>query len=121
MDKIIFIAGPVRGDGSLEAKRNNIERAKKIIVSLIENNIPYYSPHLNIDQEILLMGEDASKFAWDCNAKFLKRCDALGVLPGWENSNGTLQEIENAKSRNLPIFYLEKSEAIQEIKNWLES
>ncbi len=118
--KIIFIAGPVRGDGSREAKEKNIETAKKFIKLFIENNIPFYSPHLNIDQEILSMGEEASKLAWDMNAEFLLRSDALAVLPGWEESSGTKIEIERATNRSIPIFYLSKENIIQDIVDWLK-
>ncbi len=121
MKKIVFIAGPVRGDGSKEAKQENIEIAKKFILLFISNKIPYYSPHLNIDQEIISLGEEASKLAWDMNAEFLCRCDGLAVLPGWETSNGTKTEIENATKLSLPIFYLEKETAIKDILNWIKS
>ena len=119
MNKIIFVAGPVRGDGTSESKIKNIEIAKKYIQTLIDNKIPYYSPHLNIDQEIILLGSEASKFAWDLNAEFLLRCDALAVLPGWENSSGTRTEIENTAKRSIPIFYLENENVVEEILNWL--
>jgi putative NIF3 family GTP cyclohydrolase 1 type 2 len=118
--KIVFIAGPFRGDGSREVKEKNIQIAKEFVQLFIENNIPFYSPHLNIDQEILSLGEDAGKFAWSTNAEFLSRCDALAVLPGWETSSGTKMEIENAKTRSLPIFYLSEDDAIQKITDWLE-
>jgi len=120
MKKIIFVAGPVRGNGSIEAKKKNIEIARKHIKTLIENNIPYYSPHLNVDQETIYMNETAGKFAKDLNAEMLGRCDALAVLPGWENSSGTRGEIENAQKRSLPIFYLSEENAIGKIKNWLQ-
>ena len=107
MEKIIFISGPVRGDGTQEAKKKNMETAKKFIRILIDNKIPYYSPHLNIEQETAFIEGDASKFAWKLNAEFLNRCQALAVLPGWETSNGTKTEIENTTKKSLPIFYLE--------------
>jgi len=121
MKKLIFVAGPVRGDGSKEAKQKNIEIAKKFILVLIANNIPYYSPHLNIDQEIISLGEEASKLAWDMNAEFLRRCDGLAVLPGWETSSGTKMEIENATKLSLPVFYLEKESAIGDILDWIKN
>ena len=118
--KIIFIAGPLRGDGSRESKEKNIENAKKFIRLFIDNKIPYYSPHLNIDQEIVSLGEDASKLAWDLNGEFLLRCDALAVLPGWEASSGTKTEIENATKRSLPTFYLSEEGVIQKIIDWIK-
>ena len=96
MKKIIFIAGPFRGDGKRETKEKNIEIARKFVKLFIDNKILFYSPHLNIDQEALTLGEDAGKLSWELNAEFLRRCDALAVLPGWETSSGTKTEIENA-------------------------
>ena len=119
MEKIIFIAGPVRGDGTLDSQKKNIEEARKYIRILIENNIPYYSPHLNIDQEVISMDKGLSQFSWDMNAEFLRRSQALAALPGWESSSGTKQEIENARKINLPVFYLDQEGTIEKIKNWL--
>lgn len=119
MKKIIFVAGPVRGDGSIEAKENNIENARKYVRILIENKIPFYSPHLNIDMEAIYLGEDAGKFSWDTNAEFLLRCDAIAVLPGWEASSGTKEEIENATRKNMPVFYLDEDGFVEKILEWL--
>lgn len=118
--KIIFIAGPFRGDGSLEVKNKNIEIARKFVQLFIDNKIPYYSPHLNIDQEIISLGEDANKISWDLNGEFLLRSDALAVLPRWETSSGTKMEIEKATNRQIPIFYLSEEGAIQKIIDWLK-
>jgi hypothetical protein len=118
--KIIFIAGPVRGDGTLDAKKKNIENARIIIRELfIANNIPYYSPHLNIDQEVVALGREYDSFSWDVNAEILKRSDALAALPGWEQSAGTKQEIENAQKSGKPVFYLPQD--FEKIKPWLEN
>lgn len=120
MKKIIFIAGPVRGDGTKEDQKKNIEFARGFIHLFIKNEIPFYSPHLNIDQEVVNLGSEFNDFSWKLNAEFLRRCDALAVLPGWENSEGTKMEIENATKRSLPIFYLEKKEALEEIMKWMK-
>jgi hypothetical protein len=41
--KIIFIAGPFRGDGLKETKQKNIEIARKFVHEFIKNKIPFYS------------------------------------------------------------------------------
>ncbi len=121
MQKIVFISGPVRGDGSKDIKKANIEIARKFVRIFIENKIPYYSPHLNIEQDVMDFGENENKFSWDMNAEFLNRSNAVAILPGWENSSGTKMEIENATKMGLPIFYLENDGAINEIVNWLNN
>jgi len=118
--KIIFLGGPLRGDGSIEAKKKNIEIARKFVQLFIENRIPYYSPHLNIDQEIISLEEDVNKISWDVNGEFLLRSDALAVLPGWETSRGTKMEIEKATNRSIPIFYLSEEGVIQKIIDWIK-
>lgn len=120
MNKIIFMAGPVRGDGTNESKERNFEVARKFVRIFIDNKIPFYSPHLNVEQESTFMSGEASKFGWELNAEFLKRCQALSVLPGWESSNGTKTEVENATKIGLPVFYLDKEGEIQKIIDWLK-
>ena len=122
MNKIIFLSGPLRGDGKKETKEKNIEVARKYARLFIDNEIPYYSPHLNIDQEIVSLDREFKEpsFSWYLNAEFLNRCDALAVLPGWETSNGTKIEIENATKKSLPIFYLSEQDAIKDILDWLK-
>jgi hypothetical protein len=55
------------------------------------------------------------------NAEFLRRCDGLAVLPGWETSSVTKMEIENVTKHSLPIFYLENETAIKDILNWIKN
>ncbi len=115
--KIIFIAGPVRGDGSLESKRKNIESARVLIRECITQGIPFYSPHLNVDQESIEMIGDLGQFAWNLNAEMLRRSDALAVLPGFEDSVGTKKEISIATDSGKPVFYLPNDFA--KIVSWL--
>ncbi len=116
--KVVFIAGPFRGDGSRDAKLSNIEVARTFIHRFIENEISFYSPHLNLDQELVGLGGDKSQYAIAMNHNFLLMCDALAVLPGWRDSSGTLGEIEIAKSLNKEIFYLDEEDFLPKILNY---
>jgi hypothetical protein len=118
--KIIFIAGPFRGDGAVEAQRNNVETARKYVDIFINNDIPYYSPHMNIDCELIGRIYDANKLSIELNREMLDRTDAVAILPNWENSKGTIGEINRAEVAGKKMFYLEKENAIEEIKNWLK-
>lgn len=118
--KIIFIAGPFRGDGRKETKEKNIEVARQFVHKFIKNKIPFYSPHLNIDQEIASLGITESVLAFDLNTEMLNRCEALAVLPNWEQSSGTIAEVDEAKAKLLPIFYLSDSGAMQEIIDYIK-
>jgi len=35
---------------------------------------------------------------------WLRVCDAMELTPGWQKSTGTLDEIEDAKKHNIPVF-----------------
>ena len=117
--KILFIAGPFRGDGTVESQTSNVETASKFVDILINNDIPYYSPHMNIDCELIGRIYDANKLSIELNREMLDRTDAVAVLPNYENSKGTVGEINRAEVSGKKIFYLEKESAIGEIKNWL--
>ena len=46
---------------------------------------------------------------------WLKRCDAIFLMPGWRKSTGTLAEMELAKELHIPIF-----ESIEDLKKITE-
>ena len=116
--KVIFLAGPFRGDGSKEAQKVNIEKAKQYAKKFVANKIPFYSPHLNLSQVTVEMDKDVEEYAIPVQSEFLERCDALAVLPGWKDSLGTLEEIEMAKKKGMKIFYLEQPNAMSDIKEF---
>lgn len=119
--KIVFIAGPFRGDGSRSAKEANVEIARTYVRKFIENNISFYSPHLNLDQEILMFEEDKSQYAITTNHTFLERCDILAVLPGWRDSSGTIEEIDLAQKAGKPVFYLEESDVFDKLREVIKT
>ena len=56
-----------------------------VLVGLVANNMSYNN-------------------YFDNNIEFLKVCDALFLVPGWEKSKGTAREIKLAKSLNIPVY-----------------
>lgn len=120
MTKIIFLAGPFRGDGTVENQKQNVEQARKFVDVFINNDIPYYSPHMNIDCELIGRIYDANALSVALNREMLDRCEALAVLPNFENSKGTIGEINYVETKGLPIFYLDKDGEVEKIKEWLK-
>ena len=96
---LVYISGKYTGD--VEA---NIQAARKVAIELWEKGYAAHCPHLN-----------TAHFHVDCKATYddyikgdlviLMRCDAILVLPGWEESNGTGIELEYAREHNIPIYY----------------
>lgn len=115
--KLVFLAGPFRGDGSEEAKQQRIVAAKQQADCLVKNSISFYSPHLNLSQLLVQSGSAHEEYAIRTQKEFLMRCDILAVLPNWEESSGTKDEIEWAKQQEMPIVYLEENDAIETLKS----
>lgn len=52
----------------------------------------------------LAAGDWEYKDYFENNQPILERCDAVFLVPKWENSKGTKKEIEKANRLNIPIF-----------------
>lgn len=48
----------------------------------------------------------------DIDMVLLKKCDAILMLPGWENSKGATKELTYAKKNDMKVFF-----DIKDIKN----
>ena len=101
--KVIYISGPYRGDGTPDQIFENIMRARAAAKKVWQDGNAAICPHMNTafmdgaaDDSVWLKGDMA----------ILCRCDEMYVLPGWEDSAGTKQEIVTASCLKLPITYL---------------
>ena len=66
-----------------------------------------YSLALREGESLIL--EDYYRYGLD----WLDASDAVLLVPGWENSKGTLVELERAKELGIPIFH-----KLEDIKNY---
>jgi hypothetical protein len=101
--RVFYVAGPYRSNtewGLVE----NIRQAEYVASLLWSWGFAVISPHKNtahfggihgLNDDVWLKGD----------LEILKRCDMVVVLPGWENSSGTKEEIELAKENHMPIYY----------------
>jgi nucleoside 2-deoxyribosyltransferase len=48
----------------------------------------------------------------EATMQLLLKCDAVVLLDGWEESQGTLMEIEEAESRGIPVY--------DDVEHWME-
>lgn len=110
MDKIplgngkkIFVSGPYRAKTESE-KADNIWHAVRVAVRLWELGWYVICPHANtanfdnfskLPPETYLEGDIA----------FLKGCDAIFMLGGWEQSVGAKGELEIAIEQGLEVYY----------------
>jgi len=100
--KRAYIAGPYDGKNVIEIL-GNIRRGIEAARYLMSVGYAVFCPFL--DFLIAFVGEDLSKETYQRNSlEWVKVCDIMFLLPGWENSNGVKREMELAKSLNIPYY-----------------
>ena len=95
---IIYIAGKYSGDTA-----QNIKAARVVAIELWEAGFAVFTPHLN-----------TAGFELDCKASYtdylaggleiLAGCDALVLLPGWQESKGAAIECVFALVGGMPVY-----------------
>lgn len=116
----IYVAGPYSGN-TLETLKNMRVGIRKCLDLLLKGYAPF-CPWLDYQYALMLReGEElkvedfyAYSLAW------MEASDAVLLLPGWENSKGTLLEIARAEEISLPVFYPHEEEAMFEYLNTLK-
>lgn len=111
MQKVIYVAGPVRDhntgpDGAYNYyhQLKNCRVAEQISWEVWKAGGAPICPHMNT---LNYQGSLPDKIWLDGDISILLRCDALLVCPGWENSSGTKAEIQAAEEADIPVFYYE--------------
>ena len=100
--KLIYVAGKYRGETANEIywNINGAREVAEAILRLCPGWFPV-TPHLNTafmdglaDDEVFLEGDK----------ELLKRCDAVYMMPYWEESEGATAEREFALKNNIPVY-----------------
>jgi len=95
---IIYLAGKYSGD-----IWKNIYDARHVAIELWQKGYTVICPHLN-----------TANFEIDCMCEYedyikgylaiIARCDAVVMLPGWEDSYGATQERNHAQGLGIEVF-----------------
>src|SRR3990167_5863387 len=95
---LVYVSGKYTGD--IDA---NIEAARRIAIQLLECGHAVICPHLNTQH-----------FELDCKATYddyirgdlemVARCDAMVMVPDWQNSNGAKIERDYAERLGIPVY-----------------
>ena len=101
--KFVYIAGPYSGPEYLTIDRH-ISNARQAAAWCAEHDIGYFCPHLNSAHFDAIVPDVPVGWWYDMDLHFLAACEAILVLPGWRESNGTLVELGVAKSLAMPVF-----------------
>lgn len=99
--KVIYIAGPYRAKHSWQIHQH-IHRSWEMALNIWSHGHIPLSPHLigmHMDgiasEEVFIEG----------TMELMRRCDAIVLLRGYEESSGSLGEIAEANRLGIPIFY----------------
>jgi len=98
--KLVFISGPFRADSAWGVEQN-IRRAEELSLEVWRKGFACICPHTNTrffdgaaDDNIWLAGD----------IEIMRRCDAVLLVPGWENSSGSVAEVKIARYFGIPVF-----------------
>lgn len=111
--KVIYVAGPLFGPNDWEIRRN-IHRAAGLGYEVAKLGCYPVIPHTNTGS--VFIGTMTPEFWYAGTLELMRRCDAVILVAGWEDSKGSRDEVEEAKRRNTPVF-----ERVEELKTWLKA
>ncbi len=102
---ILYTAGPYAPKNGRTTKQN-IENARKVAIAVWHAGHFAMSPHMNTagfeNEELLKDIADEDYVLRDL--EIIRRCDAILMMPHWEESTGSLQEKEYAESIGMPVY-----------------
>lgn len=110
--KLIFVGGPFRGDSAWDIEQN-IRSAEELSLELWRRGVAVICPHTNTR---FFQGAAPDKIWLQGYLEMLKRCDALMLVAGWEQSSGTRAEVKLAKELNIPVF-----ERLYDFEDWMKT
>ena len=106
--KQVYIAGPI-ADKDPRVVDDNINRAVEFAGQFLDLGWSVIVPHSMYSP---LRGSKSRRVFLESDFEMVRRADAIFLCPGWENSAGTLEEIEVAEQSNTEILHAPISAAI---------
>jgi nucleoside 2-deoxyribosyltransferase len=109
--KLVYVAGPLFGPNDWEIRRH-IHRAAALGYEVAKLGAYPVIPHTNTGS--VFVGTMTPEFWYAGTLELLRRCDAVILVTGWEDSKGSTAEFAEARRLNLPVFSF-----VHELKTWL--
>lgn len=103
MQPLIYVAGPYRAATRDDIARN-IDAARVVGISAAALGWFPVIPHANTAHMELDLPGLGDAFWLAGTLEMMERCDAVVLVPGWQNSAGTRGEIIRAEELGIPIF-----------------
>lgn len=109
--KVIYIAGPYRGD-----IEQNVKDAQQVGDILARAGVAFICPHSNGRPHDHLGAPD--EYWLESTLEIMRRCDGVLLFGTWEKSSGTAGEVLEAMKLRKPVFYPEQ---IQDCIEWVRN
>ena len=108
---LVYIAGPYMGKSRVhnhtvyEVNDRNIAAARATAAWLARHGCYFFCPHLN-SAHFEVITPEVDQFYWYAlDFRVLSHCDAMIVLPDWQSSKGTKEEIAFCTLHNIPLYF----------------
>ncbi len=108
--KVIYISGKFRGPNAWEIELN-IRAAEELALEVWRLGAAALCPHANTR---FFQGAAHDELWLDGDLEFVRRCDAMLMVPNWKTSQGSIKERGLALSINQPVFY-----SLEALREWL--
>ena len=104
--KRVYVMGAYSADnviGVLDNIREGMRLATEVLLAGYAPFVPWFDFHFQL---MLREGERLTvNDYYEYSLAWLEVSEAGILVPGWENSKGTLKEIERAKQLGIPVFH----------------
>lgn len=109
--KLVYIAGPFTGKTTWDVECN-VRRVEAMALAVAKAGAMPVCPHTNTR---FFHGQCTHQFWYDGTMELLRRCaDAIFLVPGWEESKGSVDEYEESFRLGIPAF-----DNLDDLKYWI--
>ncbi len=109
MKKVCFISGPYRSKLGPSGIHDNIEKARAAAIEMWKRGYAVICPHMN---SAMMDGACDDPVWLEGDLEFVRRSDVIYMISGWEDSEGAVAELLEAKMNDLEIIYQETEKFI---------
>lgn len=109
--RVVYIAGPFRGDTGWRIE-TNVREAEAVALRVWQAGAVALCPHTNTRH---FHGEAPDAVFVEGTLELLRRCDAILMIDGWADSDGARGERAEAEWLGLPVF-----EDFDQLVEWIQ-
>lgn len=109
---LVYVAGPFRGPTHY-AVHTNVTAAEAFALAICKMGAYSVCPHKMTEH---YTGELPDEFWLAGDLALLRRCDAIAMMPNWQQSRGAVAEEAFARAHGIPVFY-----ELESLGAWIRS